>query len=109
MQSAISSSPTAEIMTSGTFLAECKYVFKYYSRISWSYLKMNWKFETMSSRTYSGRFLKASGCFSGSGSLTQISTTLIVVHVVCLLDCFFRGIICLRSNSKQPNCNVSHE
>jgi hypothetical protein len=63
IQSAISSSPTAEIITSGTCLALDQHMLDVQSMgvLHRSYLKVKSKFETISSRAYSGKLLKARG------------------------------------------------
>lgn len=72
MQSAISSSPTAEIMTSGMYLIQVNGEINNFKPTN-SHLKTKLKFPTISSRTYSGKYLKASGCSSGKGNLEIIS------------------------------------
>jgi hypothetical protein len=80
-------------------------------KAGWSiefYLKMKLKLPTMSSRTYSGKHLKASGCCAGRGNL-KISEQQRPMAQSHLLDGHSRSISRLGSNSQEPNGDDSHE
>ena len=72
MDKAIISSPTAEIITSGKNLQSNQTLLQHKPGTrAVSYRKMKLKLLTMSSKTYSGRNLKASGCSVGRGNLIE--------------------------------------
>ena len=71
--------------------------------------KMKLKLLTISSRTYSGKLMKASGCAAGNGNLIWVS----VLHVrYCnahSLNSLSRGIIRSTCNSQHEDNDISHE
>jgi hypothetical protein len=71
MERVITSLPTAEIMISGTWLILLSGQ-NVREELGGTDVMMKLKFETMSSRTYSGRNLKASAASDGSGRLRTV-------------------------------------
>jgi predicted Rdx family selenoprotein len=70
---------------------------------------MKLKLLTISSRTYSGRLMKASGCVAGNGNLIWVSVRQAGYRRAHLLDSFARSIIRSTRNSQHEDNDVSHE
>jgi hypothetical protein len=74
-----------------------------------AHLKIKLKLLTISSRTYSGRHLKASGCSEGRGSLENELVLVSYLGRIYLLDSFVGSVVGTSGDSEEPDSDISHE